>query len=96
MKTYAELIGNYKKYKIKSLYDNKLKVSRILAAKSDAIGFVHRDENSNLCIQFGTDGEVLTGARPQHLANKDIVVAERAEDGSFISHWDRIYPSLEQ
>lgn len=70
------------------------KISRILSAKSDAIGFVHRDENSNLCIQFGTDGEVLTGARPKHLANKDIVVAERQDDGSFVSRWDRIYPSL--
>ena len=50
-----------------------------------------RDEDSNLCIQFGTDGEVLTGARPQHLANKDIIVAERTEDGSFVPHWDRIY-----
>jgi len=71
-----------------------MKTSRILAAKSDAIGFVHRNENSDLCIQFGTDGEVLTGARPQHLANKDIIVAERKEDGSFVPHWERIYPSL--
>ena len=70
------------------------KVSRILSAKSDAIGFVHRDEYSNLCIQFGSDGEVLTGARPAHLANKDIIVAERNEDGTFTSHWERIYPSL--
>lgn len=72
------------------------KLKRILSAKSDAIGFVHRDENSNLCIQFGTDGEVLTGARPQHLANKDIIVAERNEDGTFTSHWERIYPSLKE
>ena len=43
---------------------------------------------------FGQDGEILTGARPQHLANKDIVVAERNEDGTFTSHWERIYPSL--
>ena len=70
------------------------KVSRILSAKSDAIGFVHRDEDSNLCIKFGQDGEVLTGARPTHLANKDIIVAERNEDGTFTSHWSRIYPSL--
>jgi hypothetical protein len=70
------------------------KISRILSAKSDAIGFVHRDENSNLCIQFGADGEVLTGARPKHLANQDIIVAERQEDGTFIPHWERIYPSL--
>lgn len=70
------------------------KVSRILSAKSDAIGWVHRDDNSNLCIQFGADGEVLTGARPTHLANKDIIVAERNEDGTFTSHWERIFPSL--
>ena len=70
------------------------KLKRILSARSDAIGFVHRDDDSNLCINFGQDGEILTGARPQHLANKDIVVAERNEDGSFTSHWERIYPSL--
>jgi len=70
------------------------KTSRILSAKSDAIAFVHRDDDSNLCLQFGTDGEVLTGARPKHLANKDIIVAEHQEDGSFIPHWERIYPSL--
>lgn len=70
------------------------KISRILSAKSDAIGFVHRDENSNLCIQFGADGEILTGARPKHLANKDIVVAEHNNDGTFTPHWERIYPSL--
>lgn len=70
------------------------KIKRVLSARSDAIGFVHRDENSNLCINFGQNGEILTGARPIHLANKDIIVAERMEDGTFISHWDRIYPSL--
>lgn len=40
------------------------------------------------------DGEVLCGARPAHLANKDIIVAEYQEDGTFVSHWERIYPSL--
>lgn len=70
------------------------KTKRILSAKSDAIGFVHRDDDGNLCINFGTDGEVLTGARPKHLACKDIVVAERNEDGTFTSKWERIYPSL--
>lgn len=72
------------------------KVKRILSARSDAIGFVHRDENSNLCINFGQNGEVLTGARPAHLANKDIIVAERNSDGTFTPHWERIYPSLEK
>lgn len=62
------------------------KAKRVLSARSDAIGFVHRDENSNLCINFGQNGEVLTGARPQHLANQDVIVAERKEDGTFVSH----------
>lgn len=70
------------------------KTKRVLSAKSDAIGFVHRDEESNLCINFGMNGEVLCGARPAHLANKDIIVAEYQEDGTFVSHWERIYPSL--
>lgn len=70
------------------------KTSRILSARSDAIGFVHRDEDSNLCINFGQNGEILTGARPKHLANKDIIVAEYQSDGTFVSHWDRIFPSL--
>lgn len=72
------------------------KVSRILSARSDAIGFVHRDDDSNLCINFGQNGEILTGARPKHLANQDIIVAERQEDGTFVSHWDRIFPSLKE
>jgi hypothetical protein len=70
------------------------KLKRILSAKSDAIGFVYRDEKSNLCINFGSNGEIMCGARPQHLANQRIVVAEQQEDGTFISHWNRIYPSL--
>ncbi len=70
------------------------KLKRVLSARSDAIGYVHRDDFSNLCIQFGSDSEILTGARPQHLANKDIIVAERNDDGSFTPHWERIYPSL--
>lgn len=70
------------------------KTKRILSAKSDAIGFVYRDEEGNLCINFGSNGEIMCGARPKHLANKKIVVVERLEDESFISHWERIYPSL--
>lgn len=70
------------------------KTKRVLSAKSDAIGYVHRTEDGDLAIQFGTDGEILTGARPAHLACKDIVVASRNDDGTFTSHWERIYPSL--
>lgn len=63
-----------------------------LTSLSDAIGYVYRDEDSNLCINFESDA-VCAGARPQHLANQNIIVAERQPDGTFTSHWDRIYPS---
>ena len=75
-------------------FDVSGKMGRILASRSDAIGFVHRDKDSNLCINFQNDGEVSVGARPQHLANKDIIIANRQEDGTFVNHWDRIFPSL--
>lgn len=47
-----------------------------------------------MCINFGGEGEVLTGSRCKHLAGKDIVVAERNDDGTFTSRWERIYTSL--
>lgn len=71
-----------------------MKTGRILAAKSDGIGFCHRDKDSNLCINFENGGVVTAGARPKHLANKDIIVAENNGDGTFTSHWERIFPSL--
>jgi len=81
-------VGNLKDFDLTG------KAGRILAAKSDAIGFIHRDKDSNLCINFQTNGEATAGARPEHLANQNIIVAERKEDGTFVSHWDAIYPSL--
>lgn len=77
-----------------SAFDVTGKMGRVLASRSDAIGFVHRDKEGNLCINFESNGEVSVGARPAHLANKSIVVAERQEDGTFVNYWSRIYPSL--
>jgi hypothetical protein len=66
----------------------------VLSANSDAIGFVHRDIDGNLAINFCNNGSTIAGARPAHLAGKSLIIAEKQENGSFISHWDRIYPSL--
>lgn len=68
---------------------------RALAADSDAIGYVYRDADSNLCINFTSDS-VACGARPKHLANKEVVVGEINENEEFVSHWSRIYPSLRE
>jgi len=82
-------VGNVKDFDLSG------KLGRILSAKSDAIGFIFRDEDSNLVVDFTNGGEVTAGARPVHLANKKIIVAEKQGD-KFISHWDRIYPSLKK
>lgn len=81
-------VGNLKDFDLTG------KLGRILSSRSDAIGFIHRDKDSNLCINFQTNGEAAAGARPEHLANQDVVVAERNADGTFTSYWNRIYPSL--
>lgn len=67
---------------------------RALARNSDAIALLYRDEDSNLCFNFEAFGAEC-GARPQHLANKKIIVAEYdQETETFTSHWERIYQTL--
>jgi hypothetical protein len=70
------------------------KTSDSLVRDSDAIGFIFRDIDGNLCVNFTNNGSTIAGARPSHLAGKQIIIAEKQEDGTFTSHWDRIYPSL--
>lgn len=71
------------------------KSGRILASKSDGIGFMCRDEKSNTILSFNTnDASIEAGARPEHLRNKEIVLGEMQENGTIVYHWERIYPSL--
>ncbi|MEG0773573.1 AAA family ATPase [Clostridium sp.] len=73
------------------------KSGRILASKSDGIGFMTRDENFNTILSFNTnDTSIEAGARPGHLRNKEIVLGEMQEDGNVIYHWERIFPSLKK
>lgn len=71
------------------------KTGSILASKSDAIGWMSRNENSDTVLSFNTnDQSVEVGARPAHLRNKEIILGEMQDDGTVIYHWDRIFPSL--
>lgn len=75
------------------------KMGNILAAKSDAICFLYRDEEQNLIANFGDMTSATSGARPEHLNGKSIILAERKpkEDGghTIVTHWDQIFKSLE-
>lgn len=67
----------------------------VLASKSDAIGWLTRDENSNTIVSFNTNNsDIEVGARPVHLRNAEIVLGEMQKNGEVEYHWERIFPSL--
>lgn len=65
------------------------KTKSILSASVDAIGLLYRDGNKCM-LSFKTSDEVICGARPDHLKNKEIVLTEMI-DGKIVSHWDEVY-----
>jgi hypothetical protein len=66
------------------------KIKRILSSQSDAIGYLYRKGNKNI-LSFATSDSVACGARPAHLRNAEVVVSELQEDGTLLTHWDKIY-----
>ena len=73
------------------------KTGRVLASRSDAIGYLCRDDFSNTILSFNSNDKFVDcGSRPEHLRNKDIVLGEMQDDGTIIYHWERIFPSENQ
>lgn len=69
-------------------------LKRIVAAKSDSIGYLMRKGNKNI-ISFKTADEVICGARPEHLSNQEIVISEKI-DGKIYTYWDKIFLDLSE
>jgi len=65
------------------------KIKSILSADVDAIGLLYR-EGDKCIISFKTSDDVICGARPLHLKNKEIVLTELVND-KIVNHWDKIY-----
>lgn len=73
------------------------KISNILSAKSDAIGFLYRNaEENKVYVNFGDNTSIICSARPEHLQGKTILLSEKQDDGTLITHWENIYPSLKK
>jgi len=66
------------------------KISSILSAKADAVGYVYRKDNQNL-INFKPSDQIICGTRINHLANKQIIISESNDKGEVKTYWDRIY-----
>lgn len=69
------------------------KLKLILSTQVDAVGTMHRAKGRNVnVLSFKTyDDDFATGGRSEHLQNKDIEISEILPDGTFVSHWDKIF-----
>lgn len=66
------------------------KLKSITCASTDAIAFMYRKENQTI-LSFRQGEDIISGARPLHLKNRDIVILESDEKENLTSYWDKIY-----
>lgn len=66
------------------------KIRSITCAGADAIGFLYR-KNQDTILSFKTSDEILCGARPAHLKNKELVMATEQSSGEIKIYWDKIF-----
>lgn len=70
------------------------KLKGMICADADAIGYLYRDLETptKTIVSFKTDEtDLATGARPNHLRQKEFVLLEQKEDGNVIAYWDKIF-----
>jgi hypothetical protein len=66
------------------------KIKNIACANADAIGYLYR-KGKDTMLSFKTSDDVLCGARPGHLKNKELIMATEQEDGTIKTFWDKVY-----
>lgn len=67
------------------------KVRQIVCARCSSIGYVRRDFQDKLFVNFKTAETVNCGSRCAHLAGREILLGERGADGKLAFKWDAIY-----
>jgi hypothetical protein len=67
--------------------------SIILGKYSSTIGYVYRRGNETV-ISFETSDDVACGSRAPHLADKQIVVSRKLDNGEIETYWHNIYQSI--
>lgn len=65
------------------------KIKSLICSQADAIGYMYRNGNKTI-LSFKAMDEITCGARPEHLKNKEILLAEEV-DGQYKTYWDKIY-----
>ena len=72
-----------------SSIDLKGKIRSLICSQSDAVGYVYRKDKQTF-ISFKSNDEITCGARPDHLKNQEILLAEEV-DGVYKTYWEKIY-----
>lgn len=88
----AALEGDSGTINVKDL-DVEGKLKNILALKTDAMGLLYRSKdnpNQNILSFTASTGQI-GGTRIQHLANKEVMISEKKEDGTLEAHWNKIF-----
>jgi len=67
------------------------KLRSIMSAHADAIGLLYRRDNQGILSFVRKGEEVISGARPLHLRDKEIIISDLNDDGSVTTHWDRVF-----
>ena len=83
---------NGKEQTIQSL-DLTGKLASIISSKSDAIAYMYINKEKQGVLDFKISNDVIAGARPSHLRDKEIIISELDGD-NVITHWDRVFKQL--
>jgi hypothetical protein len=68
------------------------KIKRTVSANCDAIGYMYRKFKNENYINFQASDQVVVGARPPHLTNKQIKISEKnLETNELQTFWGSIY-----
>lgn len=72
------------------------KNKRLLAKEVDNIGFMYRDKSGvkNYLSFKRPEDDIASGARAEHLQNKEFMISELNQKGELTTHWDLIFPKL--
>lgn len=65
------------------------KVRAMYCSRVDGVAYLYRKDNKAY-LNFDNENSVTCGSRSKHL-NGHIEISERMDDGTIITHWDRIF-----
>jgi hypothetical protein len=65
------------------------KIKSLICSQADAIGYMFRKGNQTI-LSFKATDEITCGARPDHLKNQEVLLAEEV-NGVYTAYWDKIY-----